>query len=107
MIFLTFLKFCKPAFRDHLSCVTILLLSLSLDTGLTVFIYNTYFQCIIWNVEQAEPVNIVDSRSIIQSISWNRDGSLFCMTCKDKTLKVVDPRLGECIAVCIKLFKFT
>ena len=53
----------------------------------------------IWNVEQAEPVNIVDSHSIIQSISWNRDGSLFCMACKDKTLRVVDPRLGECIAV--------
>ena len=58
------------------------------------------FQCMIWNVEQAEPVNVIDCQSnIIYSISWNRDGSLFCMTCKDKKLRVIDPRLGDCVAV--------
>ncbi|KAL4216781.1 hypothetical protein ACF0H5_024504 [Mactra antiquata] len=55
-------------------------------------------KCIIWNVEQAEPVNVVSCHNdVIQSISWNRDGSLFCTSCKDKTLRVIDPRLGDCV----------
>ena len=36
---------------------------------------------------------------IIQSISWNRDGSLFSTTCKDKKLRIIDPRVGDCVAV--------
>ena len=28
------------------------------------------------------------------SISWNWDGSLFATTCKDKSLRVIDPRTG-------------
>ena len=66
----------------------------------TVSLLFIYFQCIIWNVEQAEPVNVIDCQSnLIQSISWNRDGSLFCMTSKDKKLRIVDPRLGDSVAV--------
>ena len=61
---------------------------------------NYFFQCMIWNVEQAEPVNVIDCQSnIIHSISWNRDGSLFCMTCKDKKLRIIDPRLGDSVGV--------
>lgn len=53
-------------------------------------------KCMIWNVEQAEPVNVIDCQSnIIQSISWNRDGSLFCMTCKDKKITNHRPTAGR------------
>ena len=61
----------------------------------------------IWNVEQAEPVNIIDCHTdVIFSMSWNRDGSLFSTTSKDKTLRVVDPRAGKCVQVCHHLICF-
>ncbi|KAK7096473.1 hypothetical protein V1264_005768 [Littorina saxatilis] len=57
------------------------------------------YKCIVWNVEQAEPVNIVDChRDTIFSISWNRDGSLFATTSKDKKLRTIDPR--TCAVAC-------
>ncbi|XP_064595737.1 coronin-2B-like isoform X2 [Liolophura sinensis] len=53
------------------------------------------FKCIIWNVEQAEPVNIMNCHpDTVFSLCWNRDGSLFATTCKDKKIRVVDPRAG-------------
>ena len=32
------------------------------------------------------------------SISWNWDGSRFATTCKDKSLRVIDPRTGNVVA---------
>ncbi|KAK3094694.1 hypothetical protein FSP39_005010 [Pinctada imbricata] len=57
------------------------------------------FQCILWNVEQAEPVNIISCHDdTIFSVSWNKDGSLFTTSCKDKVLRVLDPRIGDVAA---------
>nr|KAG5689184.1 hypothetical protein BaRGS_004018 [Batillaria attramentaria] len=51
------------------------------------------YKCILWNVEQAEPVNIIDCHTdTVFSIAWNRDGSLFATTSKDKKLRTIDPR---------------
>ncbi|XP_053387812.1 coronin-1B-like isoform X2 [Mercenaria mercenaria] len=64
------------------------------------------YKCIIWNVEQAEPVNVINCHNdIIQSISWNRDGSLFSTTCKDKVLRIIDPRVGDCVAEATDVFR--
>lgn len=66
------------------------------------FFHFLCFQCIIWNVEQAEPVNIVKCHTdTIFSIGWNRDGSLFGATSKDKMLRVLDPRQSTVVAVSI------
>lgn len=35
----------------------------------------------------------------IYSVSWNREGSLICTTCKDKALRVIDPRRGTVLKV--------
>ncbi|KAK6184793.1 hypothetical protein SNE40_007182 [Patella caerulea] len=54
------------------------------------------FKCIVWNVEQAEPVNIIDSHNdTIYSMYWNNDGSLFCTTSKDRRIRVIDPRIAQ------------
>ena len=55
------------------------------------------FQCIVWNVEAAEPINVFSSthNDTIFSINWNREGSLFTTTCKDKRVRVLDPRLAS------------
>ncbi|KAK3598613.1 hypothetical protein CHS0354_019873 [Potamilus streckersoni] len=54
-------------------------------------------KCILWNVEQAEPVNVINCHcDTIHSISWSRDGGLFSTTSKDRKLRIIDPRSGEC-----------
>eukprot|EP00039_Didymoeca_costata_P017985 m.331632 g.331632 ORF g.331632 m.331632 type:complete len:468 (+) comp16770_c0_seq1:2765-4168(+) len=35
---------------------------------------------------------------VINSVAWNMDGSLLATTCKDKVLRVLDPRTGNVIA---------
>eukprot|EP00064_Thunnus_orientalis_P014261 superscaffoldBa00002458_g14303 len=54
---------------------------------------------IIWNVGTGEPlISMDDHPDLIYSISWNRNGSLFCTTCKDRRLRVCDPRKREVVA---------
>ncbi|XP_048411959.1 uncharacterized protein LOC125464034 isoform X1 [Stegostoma tigrinum] len=55
---------------------------------------------IIWNVGTAEAMITLDEMhpDMIFSVSWNRNGSLLCTTCKDKKLRVIDPRKEEIIA---------
>ena len=65
------------------------------------------FQCIVWNVEAAEPINVFSSthNDTIFSINWNREGSLFTTTCKDKRVRVLDPRLAS-VAIVRTLLPF-
>ncbi|XP_021361493.1 coronin-2B-like isoform X3 [Mizuhopecten yessoensis] len=54
------------------------------------------FKCILWNIEQAEPINIIDChKDTVFSMSWNREGSLFASTCKDRNLRIIDPRISS------------
>ncbi|XP_077996592.1 uncharacterized protein LOC144449917 isoform X2 [Glandiceps talaboti] len=56
------------------------------------------YKAIIWNVETAEAVTYIDChKDTIYSLSFNRDGSLLATTCKDKKLRILDPRSGELI----------
>lgn len=56
---------------------------------------------IIWNVGTGEAmINLEDMHpDIIFSVCWNRNGSLICTACKDKKIRVIDPRKEEIIAV--------
>ena len=57
-------------------------------------------QVVLWNVERAEPIQVYHCHpDAIQSISWNRNGSLFATTCKDKYIRVVEARTGRILAV--------
>ncbi|CAF0848093.1 unnamed protein product [Rotaria sordida] len=57
------------------------------------------YQIILWNVEKAEPIQIYHCHTnVIQSITWNRNGSLFATTCKDKHIRVIETRSGRIIA---------
>ncbi|XP_017779006.1 PREDICTED: coronin-2B-like, partial [Nicrophorus vespilloides] len=50
---------------------------------------------IVWDIEKGEAVNIIDSHpDVIYSMSLNRDGSLLATTCKDKKLRIIEPRSG-------------
>lgn len=57
-------------------------------------------QVIIWNVGTGEAmINLEDMHTdVIYSACWNRNGSLICTTCKDKALRVIDPRKNIIVA---------
>ncbi|XP_027009177.1 coronin-6-like isoform X2 [Tachysurus fulvidraco] len=54
---------------------------------------------IIWNVGTGEPlITMEDHPDLIYNVSWNHNGSLFCTTCKDRRIRVCDPRKREVVA---------
>ncbi|KAI9545127.1 Coronin-1C-A [Dissostichus eleginoides] len=57
-------------------------------------------QIIIWNVGTGEAmINLEDMHpDVIYSTTWNRNGSLICTSCKDKAIRVIDPRKETVIA---------
>lgn len=51
---------------------------------------------IIWNVGTGEAIMRIDSHpDVVYSACWNWDGSRLVTTCKDKKIRIVDPRSGE------------
>ncbi|KAM3600599.1 uncharacterized protein V6R79_025657 [Siganus canaliculatus] len=57
-------------------------------------------QIIIWNVGTGEAmINLEDMHpDVIFSVSWSRNGSLLCTACKDKKVRVIDPRKKKIMA---------
>lgn len=55
---------------------------------------------IIWNVGTGEVLLSLDDihPDVIHSVCWNSNGSLLATTCKDKTLRIIDPRKGQVVA---------
>ena len=56
---------------------------------------------IVWNTSSGEQLALLDGYhpDIIYSFSWNYNGSLLATTCKDKKIRVIDPRRNEVISV--------
>ena len=54
----------------------------------------------VWNTEVAEPITTLTGHpDTVFSIAWGRDGALICTTCKDKKLRILDPRSGGIVMV--------
>ncbi|NWZ43287.1 COR2B protein, partial [Brachypodius atriceps] len=54
------------------------------------------YKVLIWNLEVGEPVKMIDCHTdVILCLSFNTDGSLVATTCKDKRLRVLEPRSGR------------
>ena len=54
-----------------------------------------------WDVETSqEKFALPEShKALPTNITWNYDGSLCATSCKDKTLRIFDPRANQCVAV--------
>lgn len=53
---------------------------------------------LVWDVSHGEVVRTIDCHpDSIHSMSFNRDGSLLATTCKDKKLRIIDPRASSVI----------
>ncbi|NXO60397.1 COR2B protein, partial [Aramus guarauna] len=58
------------------------------------------YKVLIWNLDIGEPVKMIDCHTdVILCMSFNTDGSLLATTCKDKKLRVVEPRSGRVLQV--------
>lgn len=55
---------------------------------------------IIWNVGTAEELYRMEDQhpDLIYNACWNRNGSLFCTSCKDKSMRIIDPRRETVVA---------
>lgn len=55
----------------------------------------------LWDVTvQKEAFCHSDHPEVIQSLSWKLDGSLFSTSCKDKIVRIIDPRSSTPITMC-------
>lgn len=89
-------------------CAAVLLTFTSLSSGCDNQIY-------IWNAGTGEAmIRLEDMHpDVIFNVTWNRNGSLICTACKDKTIRVIDPRKEAIVAVssfqrfiCCAIFSF-
>ncbi|XP_057369457.1 coronin-1C-A-like [Daphnia carinata] len=58
---------------------------------------------VIWNADTGEPTIVIDSHpDLVYSACWNWNGSKLLTTCKDKKIRIINPRAGivEEEAVC-------
>nr|XP_020447394.1 coronin-2A isoform X2 [Monopterus albus] len=59
------------------------------------------YQIMIWNLDCAEPViknpvrTISNHTDVVLSMSFNTDGSLLATTCKDRKVRLMEPRSGS------------
>jgi len=54
----------------------------------------------VWNISRGSAVKVIDCHhDVIYSMSFNRIGSLLATTCKDKKLRVIDPRSTEVLRI--------
>lgn len=58
-------------------------------------------QIVIWNVGTGEAMITLEDMhpDVIYNVCWNRNGSLICTSCKDKAIRVIDPRKETIVAV--------
>ncbi|XP_076761754.1 coronin isoform X2 [Xylocopa sonorina] len=58
----------------------------------------SYTNLSLWDViSQQELFSNSDHADVIQSLSWKQDGVLLATSCKDKQVRIIDPRASECI----------
>ncbi|RLU25079.1 hypothetical protein DMN91_003171, partial [Ooceraea biroi] len=52
----------------------------------------------LWDVlSQQELFSNSDHTEVIQSASWKQDGTVLATSCKDKQLRIIDPRVSSCV----------
>lgn len=62
-------------------------------------------QVMIWNLDCPESViknpmrTISHHADVVLSMSFNTDGSLFATTCKDRKIRLMEPRSGNLLQV--------
>jgi coronin-1B/1C/6 len=61
---------------------------------------STDFSVKVWDIEKGKEVCGIEAQhtDIVQSVDWNENGSLLVTTCKDKKVRLLDPRQNKVVA---------
>jgi len=61
---------------------------------------STDFSVKVWDIEKGKDVCSIDAQhtDIIQSVDWNPNGSLLASSCKDKKIRLIDPRKNSIVS---------
>lgn len=57
---------------------------------------------LVWDVGTGEAVLTLGADvhpDTIYSVDWSRDGALICTSCRDKRVRIIEPRKGTVVAV--------
>ncbi|XP_014609969.1 PREDICTED: coronin-7 isoform X5 [Polistes canadensis] len=58
----------------------------------------SYTTLTLWDVlSQQELFSNSDHTEVIQSLSWKQDGTILATSCKDKQVRIIDPRASTCV----------
>ena len=57
-------------------------------------------------METQEAIYSLEHPDVVFSMSWNYNGSLLATTCRDKVLRVYDPRKQEVVQVSIIVLRY-
>lgn len=61
----------------------------------------SYDSLVIWDLIQAKELyNFQDHEDEVQSLAWQHSGQLLATQCKDRQLRILDPRQAKCVASC-------
>lgn len=64
-------------------------------------------QILIWNLEEGVAVKMIDNHpDVVLCMSFNTDGSLLATSCKDKKLRIIDPRSGKVLQVSVDILLY-
>ena len=75
----------------------------------TITKYGTDVQVMVWNLDCPEaviknPVRTISHHTdVVLSMSFNQDGSLLATTCKDKKVRLMDPRSGNLLQASVRV----
>lgn len=51
---------------------------------------------VVWNLDESSPQVVIDCHpDLVYSACWNWEGSKLLTTCKDKKIRIIDPRSGD------------
>lgn len=64
--------------------------------SLIILYTNTHYFTFIYEI-CVIAANNSDHTEVIQSVSWKEDGTVLATACKDKQLRIIDPRASPCI----------
>lgn len=54
------------------------------------------YKVLVWNLDQAEAVQMIQCHTdVVLSLSFNLDGSFLASSCRDRRLRIIEPRSGR------------
>ena len=88
----------KVAFVEFNPVANLIIASASAYIFLFSFLINSDGTARVWDCKEEQEIGCFDVKTLPQDLHWNYDGSLFCVSSKDKMHRIFDPRENRVVA---------